>query len=292
MNFTSIDVETANADLSSICQIGIVQFKDGEIVHRWQTLVDPVDFFDVVNISIHGIEESHVADAPTFPELKNELEAYLTNSVVTCHTPFDRAAIRAVYEKHGIAVPEITWLDTARVVRRTWPECSRSGYGLKPVATMLGIDFQHHDAEEDARAAGEILVHAINKSGLSIDEWLVRVKRPLNPTTARTSERIERDGNHEGPLFGEVAVFTGTLSLARCDAADLAAAAGCDVEANVTKKTTLLIVGDQDVTKLAGHSKSTKHRKAEFNIANGQQIRILRESDFHSLLELAQQIDR
>ncbi len=50
-------------------------------------------------------------------------------------------------------------------------------------------------------------------------------------------------------------------------------------------------VGDQDVTKLAGHSKSLKHRKAESSIARGQAIRILRQSDFTMLLETAAQCE-
>ena len=49
-----------------------------------------------------------------------------------------------------------------------------------------------------------------------------------------------------------------------------------------------LVVGDQDVQKLAGHNKSSKHRKAEDLILKGQPIRILRESDF---LELAGLVD-
>ena len=51
MNFTSIDVETANADLSSICQIGVVKFVDGTIVDKWSTLVDPEDEFDLINVT-------------------------------------------------------------------------------------------------------------------------------------------------------------------------------------------------------------------------------------------------
>jgi DNA polymerase-3 subunit epsilon len=42
----------------------------------------------------------------------------------------------------------------------------------------------------------------------------------------------------------------------------------------------MLVVGDQDVRKLAGHEKSSKHVKAEQLIAKGQSIRILGESDF------------
>ena len=285
MDFTSIDVETANADLSSICQIGIVQFEDGAIVNRWQSLVNPGDYFDGINVAIHGIDEARVVNAPTFIDLHEVLCEFLTSSVVTCHTSFDRAAIHAAHEKNGVSIPKIEWLDTARVVRRTWTDCSRSGYGLQPVAEMLGIEFKHHDAEEDARAAGEILLRAILETGYSVSDWLVRVKRPINPSRSRASEQHTREGNPEGPLFGEIAVFTGALSMPRREAADLAADAGCDVGGSVTKFTTLLIVGDQDVTQLAGHSKSSKHPKAEANIAKGQSIRILRETDFRSLLD-------
>ena len=177
--FTSIDVETANVDLSSICQIGVVQFEDGRIVRRWNVLVNPHDYFDDMNVSIHGIDEARVADAPSFPEVHERLHAYLTNGVITCHTSFDRSAIQAAHDKHGITVPEITWLDTARVVRRAWPDRARAGFGLGSVAQMLGIEFQHHDAEEDARAAGEILLRAIKQTGLSVQDWLRRIEQPI-----------------------------------------------------------------------------------------------------------------
>jgi DNA polymerase-3 subunit epsilon len=79
-------------------------------------------------------------------------------------------------------------------------------------------------------------------------------------------------------------VFTGSLAIPRREAADLAARAGCDVGSSVTKKTTLLVVGDQDVSKLAGKTKSSKHLKAEELNSQGCSIRILRESDFQSIV--------
>jgi DNA polymerase-3 subunit epsilon len=98
-------------------------------------------------------------------------------------------------------------------------------------------------------------------------------------------ERITRTGNPNGALAGEVAVFTGMLSMPRREAADLVAEAGCEVDASVTKHTTLLIVGDQDVMRLAvGQMKSCKHLKAESLIGKGQSIRILRETDFIRLI--------
>lgn len=134
---------------------------------------------------------------------------------------------------------------------------------------------------EDARAAGEVLCRASAHTGYSLEDWFNRVERSINP---ESDQPITRVGHDEGPLFGNVAVFTGSLAIPRREAADLAARAGCDVANSVTKKTTLLIVGDQDITKLAGKSKSSKHIKAEELISQGCQIRVLRESDFQSIV--------
>jgi DNA polymerase-3 subunit epsilon len=60
----------------------------------------------------------------------------------------------------------------------------------------------------------------------------------------------------------------------------------------VTKKTSLLVVGDQDIRLLNGHEKSTKQRKAEQLIAEGQEIRILSESDYILLLKRVVEIAR
>ncbi len=98
---------------------------------------------------------------------------------------------------------------------------------------------------------------------------------------------IACEGNQEGPLYGEVLVFTGALTIPRREAADMAARIGCTVADAVNKKTTLLVVGDQDIRKLAGQEKSTKHRKAEELIMKGQSIRIFRETDFKELVSLA-----
>jgi DNA polymerase-3 subunit epsilon len=57
MDFVAIDVETANADMASICQIGIASYSNGSLVDEWSALVEPEDFFDPINISIHGIYE-------------------------------------------------------------------------------------------------------------------------------------------------------------------------------------------------------------------------------------------
>lgn len=287
MRFVALDVETANADISSICQIGIARFEDNRLVGEWCSLIDPEDYFDPTNIYIHRITEMDIEGAPKLNEVAQLIYEYLDGAVAVCHTPFDRAAIGRAFDKYEIRAPEPQWLDTARVARRAWDEVSWRGYGLADVCSLIGYEFEHHNAVEDAKASGRVLIAAMAKTGLSIEDWLKRVKQPIDPSNVSTGGAIRRDGNPEGAMYGENVVFTGALTIRRKDAADLAAELGCNVESGVTKRTTMLVVGDQDVTKLAGKNKSSKHRKAEQLITRGQQIRILRESDFNALVDEA-----
>ena len=281
-SFVAIDVETANSDLASICQIGIVRFVDGEIRESWETLVNPEDYFAAMNTSIHGIEERDVADAPRFSSVAPDMARMLEGHVVVSHMPFDRVALMRVHDKNSLPHIECTWLDSAAVCRRAWPQLRARGYGLANVAEWCEIEFQHHNAEDDARAAGLILVRAMRDTGLGVQDWLKRVREPIDPSISRSGNRA---GNPDGPLVGEVVVFTGALSMPRGTAANLAASAGCDVATSVRRQPTVVVVGDSDLRRLAGNEKSAKLRKAETLISKGQAIRILGESGFCALVD-------
>jgi DNA polymerase-3 subunit epsilon len=282
MKFIAVDIETANPDLSSICQIGVVSFQDFSLLTKWKSLINPEDDFDPWNIAIHGITEDHVKEAPTLPLIFNQLQRILDKQVVVCHTSFDRVALARATEKYRLPQIDCLWLDSAKVVRRAWPQFAKSGYGLKSITMALNISFKHHDAEEDARAAGEVMLCAIAETGRSLEDWFVRIKQPI----AIADSRIAREGNPDGPLAGELVVFTGALSISRREAAELAAKVGCSVAQSINQSTTLLVVGDQDIRRLAGHEKSSKRRKAEELIAKGQPIRIIGEGDFLRLVNL------
>ena len=121
-------------------------------------------------------------------------------------------------------------------------------------------------------------------ANLDLNAWIDRVRRPMS---LNASDGVARDGNPDGSLFGEIVVFPGALAIPRREASEMAAKAGCEVSDGVTKHTTLLVVGDQDIRILNGHEKSGKHRKAEELIAKGKAIRILTESDFVSMVGLS-----
>ena len=286
MEFVAIDVETANADLSSICQIGVARFQGAEATTEWESYVDPEAHFDGMNVSIHGITHDMVRGAPRFRDLCRDLSARVGGRIVVCHTAFDRVAITRAFQKADAGEPGWRWLDTARVARRAWEEFAHSGYGLASVCEAIGYEYAAHDALEDAKAAAQVLLAAINRTGLGLEEWCKRVDQPIHPGQTKYAP-VTREGNSAGPLFGEVVVFTGRLSITRNEAADMASRAGCAVADGVNKKTTILVVGDQDLDRLAGFEKSSKHRKAEEWMAKGHFIRIVGESDFQRIVDLS-----
>lgn len=280
MDFVAIDVETANADQSSICQIGIAEFRNGVCANTWKTYVNPETDFDEFNIDIQGITPEMVKDAPTFLQLKLPLYRYLKNKVVVCHTLFDQKAIHKAAQMYDIQIPECQWLDSHYVAKKTWFDQLNS-FGLKNVSEFLGFNFQHHDALEDAKAAGNIIIEASKKTGKNLNDFLID-----KPKKASYPKVVKKEANSEGILFGEVIVFTGELSLSREQAANIAAHIGCKVDANITKKTTMLVVGTQNPDLIVSE-KSSKHLKAEEYIKKGQNIKILLEQDFFEIIEIS-----
>lgn len=283
-DFVALDVETANADTASICQVGVAVYRDGAVAREWQSLVDPRDYFDGMNVSIHGITPEMVKGAPTYAELAPELHALIDGVVVVSHSHFDRLALYSACERWERWLPPCRWLDTLLVARRAWRDGQLPGYGLRTIAAWLQYDYKAHDALEDAKAAGQVLLAAMRDTGLDLDGWLDRVHRPVH---SPQHTKITAEGNPNGPLFGEVLVFTGALEIQRRDAAAIAANLGCEVAAGVTKKTTMLVVGNRDKYGVPRTEKTGKERRAEELMRAGQPIRVLHESDFKRLADVA-----
>ncbi|MFE3839579.1 exonuclease domain-containing protein [Pseudogemmobacter sonorensis] len=280
--FIALDVETANDDPASICQIGLAFVRPDNSIITWAIYVDPDDDFSPSNISIHGISEDTIidAEAPFFEHAMAHIAPTLSTNTVFQHSDFDRRCIAAACDACDIDMPAVKWADSVRVAQRAWPELKgNGGHGLASLRDYLGLSFRHHDGEEDARASAEVVLRAENTTGSLFQDLVMPAKR-----RPRYAPPTTREASPDGPLAGHVAVFTGALSMSREEAANIAANNGITVAANVTKKTTILIVGDQDLTLLAGHSKSSKHRKAEEYIANGQDVRILGEQEFLAII--------
>lgn len=282
MKYYVIDVETANPDYSSICQIGLVEISGTQIIDEVRQFIDPCSYFDPFNTSIHGISAGDVIGQPTFAQFIPDLAEMLNDAIVVHHGHFDRTAFNRASQIYETETLSVKWLDSTKIVRRTWPEFSSKGYGLSNLASFFDYQFEHHDALEDAKFTQFVVSKAIKASGLDLEAWLKRVEQPISGSSASS---FSRTGQKDETFSGSTIVFTGSLKTPRRDAADIAQQLGFDVTNSVTKSTTHLCVGLQYLDKLNGYKKSSKQRKAEQLITRGQDLTILSESDFWAMAE-------
>ncbi len=230
-DFVVVDVETACSQVSSICQIGIVGFKDGRETFAYEALINPRDRFSSFNTRIHGITADHVAGAPTFGEVHAIVSGHLSGRVTVAHSLFDKGALAAACAVHACDPIRATWLDSVRVAKRAWPELP--SHRLNVLTAFLGLPHKHHDALSDARAAGMVIVRAIEHSGMDLAGWLA----PMTPKSAKAPPPAAA-----GPLKGERIVILG----APRDGAlgQWLAAAGARIMASVGATTTRLVISN------------------------------------------------
>ena len=73
MRFIALDLETANEDMTSICQIGMARFVEGALEGVLDSYIDPQARFAVRNVGIHGIDATTVSEAPAFQSIATRL---------------------------------------------------------------------------------------------------------------------------------------------------------------------------------------------------------------------------
>lgn len=184
--FVALDVETACGPTSSICQVGLACVRADGGIETWSTFVDPGAQVVFTNTWLHGIGRAHVAGAPLFPEALALLGPLLGRQPLVQHSTFDSRAVAAACALIGREPPPWRWFDSVRIARAAWPEFrGDGGHGLGHLKRALALDFLHHDAEEDARAAAQVVLRAEARLGRPFHE----IAPPRAPSAARPRPR-------------------------------------------------------------------------------------------------------
>lgn len=264
-DFVVVDVETSCSQISSICQIGIVGFKDGRETFAYETLLDPRDRFSSFNTRIHGITSDHVMGSPTFADVHAVVAAHMSGRVAVAHSLFDKGALAAACLIHRRDPIDATWLDSVRVARRAWPDLP--SHRLNVLTHFLELPHKHHDALSDARAAGMVIVRAIEHTGMDLAGWLA----PNNPRRSKAPPPAPN-----GPLKGERIVILGAARDGRL--ARTLAAGGARIMASVGTTTTRLVISDDQPFGrfVTAHA---QYREAEALRGKGASIAITTEAE-------------
>lgn len=159
-NFVAIDVETANNYRTSICSIGAVKVKGGEIVDRFYEFVcpEPNFYFRHFTENIHGISCKDTDDARCFWEVWEDVEKFREGLPFVAHNKmFDEGCIRECFRMHRRDYPFYPFFCTLQTARKKIPRGMIGSYSLPVLADFLGIPFDnHHNALADAEACAKI----------------------------------------------------------------------------------------------------------------------------------------
>jgi DNA polymerase-3 subunit epsilon len=272
-DFVVIDVETACSRVSSICQVGIVGFRDGAEIFEYETLIDPLDHFSSFNTRIHGITVDHVRGQPAYADVHGIIDGHLAGRLTVAHSYFDKGALGAACRVHGLAPIETRWLDSVRVAKRAWPHLQ--SHRLNVLTRYLGIRHKHHDALSDARAAGQVIVRAIEHTGIELAGW-------VTPTSARVGPAPKPA--FVGPLKGQRIAVLGAPRDGPL--AQQLAAAGARIVSSVGVTTTMLVISqDQPFGRYV--TAHVDHRRAEQMLQSGSGLEIVYEHEICARLALS-----
>lgn len=174
-----------------------------------------------------------------------------------------QGALGAACRVHARSAIETTWLDSVRVAKRAWPQLS--SHRLNVLSHYLGISHKHHDALSDARAAGVVVVRAMEETGIDLAGWLTPAASRSGPAPRPAAD---------GPLTGHrIAILgaarDGTLGC-------MLAQAGARVVASVGTTTTILVVASDQPFGRFAHA-SPAYRRADELRRNGSPIEIVDE---------------
>ena len=156
-DFAAIDFETANYDRSSVCSVGVVIVRDGEIMDKFYSLIQPEpNYYNYWCTQVHGLCRADTDNAPVFPDVWAQIEPLIEGLPLVAHNrPFDEGCLRAVFRTYQMDYPEYEFLDTLAASRRLHPDLEN--HQLQTVAAACGFQMEnHHHALADAEACAWI----------------------------------------------------------------------------------------------------------------------------------------
>ncbi len=242
--FVALDFETAKQARHTVCAVGLVQVIEGVIVQKFYTLIQPPDNeYDMHTVAVHGMNATHTANAPTFPEIYPLLKIMLHDNNVVCHNAsFDISALKSSMEYYGIDPHDLNYtvFDTMTL------------YGRKPLDTCCqecGIELTHHDPLSDAEACARIFLKYHNCSCKEIIPGKGNAKASFWGHDSIDGNLLKHEPenvvNKQNHFFNKKVVITGTYNKwpDRRDLAKIIKGMGADIDSGVTSKTQILIAG-------------------------------------------------
>jgi len=158
VDFAAIDFETANECKSSVCSVGVVVVRDGQVADTFYSLIKPEpDYYKWFCQQVHGLGPKDTACAQVFPRVWEKVAPMIEGLPLVAHNArFDEACLREAFRVYQMDYPDYVFYDTLAASRRCFG-CRLPNHQLQTVAAACGYDLsRHHHALADAEACAAI----------------------------------------------------------------------------------------------------------------------------------------
>ncbi|PSQ96938.1 MAG: DEDD exnuclease domain-containing protein [Bacteroidetes bacterium SW_9_63_38] len=163
--FVVTDTETTGtkAEENRVIEVGAVKVEDGEIVDRFQQLVNPQRSIPGRITQLTGITTGMVFDAPTIDEVLPGYLDVLGDGILTAHNlSFDKGFLDAELARMGKDPLPNETLCTVRLARRLLPGLDSKGLSRLVQFYDISVDGRHR-ALGDAEATGHVLARLLSQ---------------------------------------------------------------------------------------------------------------------------------
>lgn len=162
-DFAAIDFETANERRCSVCSVGVVVVRNGEIVERFYSLIRPMpEYYRYFCSKVHGLCEEDTCDAPLFPDVWRQIAPKIKGLPLVAHNAqFDEGCLREAHRIYQLDYPNYRFYDTLQASRQTFGN-TLSNHQLQTAALACGYNLaNHHHALADAEACAAIAMRIL-----------------------------------------------------------------------------------------------------------------------------------
>lgn len=200
LTFSVVDTETTgmNSTFNRIIDIGIVTFKNGEVINKWESLIDPEQEITYWITHYTKLTNKHVYGKPKFNQIASKVNELLKDTVFVAHNVgFDYSFLRTEMTSANFTF-EYPKVCTVLLGRKLLPQLSNAH--LDALSDHFGITISNrHRALPDAEATATVL-----------KKFLDIAKNKYNAKTFFDLEKlqglkIDKDlarAENEPPLYG------------------------------------------------------------------------------------------
>ena len=292
-DYVVADLETTGLDpqYDQIIEIGAIRISNGQIIDKFDSLVNPGRNIPEFISNLTGITNELVMDAPPIETVLPLFLKFVQDSIVVGHNAnFDINFLYDACIEHLNEPFTNNFVDTMRISRNLFR--GEKHHRLRDLVDRFNIvPSVEHRALGDVMSTQMCLAYMkqyVEENGISFP-----VKAQSHSVSKQTKAKEIVTENtvfdETSDIFGRAFVFTGTLTrFKRKDAMQLVVDRGGLCGDSITKSTNFLVLGNSDYFPGEATKKSSKRIKAETMKLSGADIEIVSENTFYDMIEACQ----